>query len=402
MTPSEGSHVFRIAFVYDRMYPYTLGGAERYYDTLARALDGRCQVTYVTRRYWARGTKPSAGLDVLGLGRPPGRLAMRWPGLRYLAKTSFGVRVFLHVAVRGGRYDVIHTASTPISTVVAVAAGLRLRAQKALVVDWHEVISVESWTGRLSWLGRVVYGIQRRTVRVGRAAVTFSQLHADRLRAIDGGVQLSIVPEFLPWDVRSVDHAPRPREKTIVYAGRLAREKRVHLIPAVLAELNRQDAPWTAVIFGGGDERERIRVEAEHWGVSNSLKLRGFAAWDELAHCMASSTALIFPSEREGFGLVVLEASAHGLPSVLVAAPDNAAVELISPGENGFVCASSDPLEMAAAVLAVAADKGFSERTVRWFRRHEPTYNVESTVEHLTDLYDRIGVKHHVSVLENG
>ena len=46
---------------------------------------------------------------------------------------------------------------------------------------------------------------------------------------------------------------------------------------------------------------------------------------------------LVLPSRREGYGLVVIEAAAHGTPSVVVADPDNAAVELVTEGVNGFI-----------------------------------------------------------------
>ena len=62
---------------------------------------------------------------------------------------------------------------------------------------------------------------------------------------------------------------------------------------------------------------------------------------------------LLLPSRREGYGLVVIEAASHGTPSVVVAGPDNAAVELIAEGVNGFVAASDAPEDLAAAIWAV-------------------------------------------------
>ena len=49
---------------------------------------------------------------------------------------------------------------------------------------------------------------------------------------------------------------------------------------------------------------------------------------------------MVLPSRREGYGLVVSRRPSHGTPSVVVAGPDNAAVELIEEGVNGFVAAS--------------------------------------------------------------
>ena len=53
----------------------------------------------------------------------------------------------------------------------------------------------------------------------------------------------------------------------------------------------------------------------------------------------------MLPSRREGYGLVVIEAAARGTPVVVVAGPDNAAVELVAEGENGFVAGVGSPEE---------------------------------------------------------
>ena len=57
---------------------------------------------------------------------------------------------------------------------------------------------------------------------------------------------------------------------------------------------------------------------------------------------MKSSTLFVLPSSREGFGIVVLEANACGLPVVTVNHKDNASKDLITKGQNGFVCRLND------------------------------------------------------------
>ena len=52
---------------------------------------------------------------------------------------------------------------------------------------------------------------------------------------------------------------------------------------------------------------------------------------------MARAACLATASEREGYGLVVVEAAAHGTPSVIVAGAENAAIELVDDGVNGVV-----------------------------------------------------------------
>ena len=62
--------------------------------------------------------------------------------------------------------------------------------------------------------------------------------------------------------------------------------------------------------------------------------------------------------------MVVIEAAALGTPSVVVAGPDNAAADLVSDGENGYVAPSAAPEDLAAAIERVQADgQALRERT---------------------------------------
>ncbi len=63
----------------------------------------------------------------------------------------------------------------------------------------------------------------------------------------------------------------------------------------------------------------------------------------------------MLPSRREGYGLIVVEAASLGVPTVVVAGPDNAAVELVSDGVNGFVARRRRPEDLADAIGKVAA-----------------------------------------------
>ena len=67
---------------------------------------------------------------------------------------------------------------------------------------------------------------------------------------------------------------------------------------------------------------------------------------------IARALCLLLPSRREGYGLVVIEAAPHGTPSVVVAGEDNAAVELIADGLNGYVAPPAPRRTLAAAIVA--------------------------------------------------
>jgi glycosyltransferase involved in cell wall biosynthesis len=376
----------RLAFVYDHRYPDSVGGAERLYAALCARLARDQPVTYLTRGGARRSVEE--GVEVRSLAPPPASGAPF--ARRTLDKARFALAVAVHLLLRGGRYDVVHVACFPNAVAIAAALALAPRRRTRLVVDWHEVLRREPWRQRLGRQGDAAWLVQRAAVRAGDLAIAFSRLHAERLRAEGRRGPVAIVPEFPPIPVVPGRAPAAARERLVVFVGRLVAEKRPELVPAALRELRRGDPGWRAVVFGDGPERERVAAAADAAGVADALRLAGFAPWEEVADALARGACLLAPTVREGFGLAVLEAAAHGLPAVLVAEPDNAAVELVEPGENGLVCDAADPATLARAVERLAADPEVHARTRAWFERAAERYSVEATVATLRALHERI------------
>ena len=97
---------------------------------------------------------------------------------------------------------------------------------------------------------------------------------------------------------------------------------------------------------------------------------------------------MVLPSRREGYGLVVVEAASHGTPSVVVADPDNAAVELIEEGVNGYVAASAGPEDLAAAMIRVHDDgEALRRSTAQWFATNATRLSLASSLETVARAY---------------
>jgi glycosyltransferase involved in cell wall biosynthesis len=114
----------------------------------------------------------------------------------------------------------------------------------------------------------------------------------------------------------------------------------------------------------------------------------GFVDAEVVEDALRRALCMILPSSREGYGLVVVEASARGTPSVVANAPDNAAVELVEDGVNGVVAASASPEDLAAAILRVhegGADLRAS--TCDWFATNAQRVSLESSLQTVLATY---------------
>ena len=376
----------RICLVYDCLFPYTVGGAERWYRNLGERLaaDGH-EVSYLTLRQWKRGEGADvAGVDVIAVGPRMG-LYSEGGRRRILPPLVFGLGVLWHLLRRGSRYDVVHTASFPYFSLLAAAAVRRLRGYR-LVVDWHEVWSREYWDEYLGAIGgRIGNAVQQLCLRVPQRAFCFSRLHARRLRAAPVNGELTVLEgEYAGPPGRN----PAQAEPLVVFAGRHIAEKRVPALVPALALARERIPDLRGEIYGDGPEHaEVLRLRSEHH-LDGALDVPGFVEAQRVEDALSRALCLVLPSRREGYGMVVVEAAAVGTPSVVVAGPDNAAADLVSEGENGYVAASAAPADLAAAIERVHADgHALRERTAAWFRANATRLSLASSLEQVLASY---------------
>jgi glycosyltransferase involved in cell wall biosynthesis len=377
----------RVCLLYDCLFPYTVGGAERWYRNLGERLAaGGHDVDYLTLRQWEGPRELQVGgMRVVAVG-PRMALYTEDGRRRILPPLVYGLGVLWRLFRSGGSYDVVHTASFPYFGLLAASLA-RLVHRFRLVVDWHEVWTREYWREYLGPAGGAFgWAVQRLCVRMPHRAFCFSRLHARRLRAEGFAGDPTVLEGEYAGALRPDE--PAAAEPVAVFAGRHIPEKRAPLAVRALARARREMPELRGVIYGDGPERgEVLRLVAE-LGLERAVQVPGFVAHDELEEAMRHALCIVLPSRREGYGMVVIEAATKGTPSVLVEAPDNAAVELIEPGRNGFVAPTPSVEDVAAAILRVR-DGGHElrETTADWFRENAERLSLERSLERVVESY---------------
>jgi glycosyltransferase involved in cell wall biosynthesis len=377
----------RICIVYDCLYPYTIGGAERWYRNVAERLvaDGH-EVTYATLRQWAPGTKLDLDERVRVVTVGPRMALYTNARRRVLPPVVFGAGVFLHLLRHGRRYDVVHTASFPYFSLLAAAA-LRAVCGYRLVVDWHEAWSRSYWRDYLGRAGGAVgFFIQRLCMRIPQRAFCFSRLYARRLR--EGGLrgEAIVLPGQYtgPFDSPSAGGA----EPLVVFAGRLIPEKRAGLAVAAFAAAAQRIEGLRGEFYGDGPTRSDLLEAIERHGVGDSLRAPGFTGAEEIDAALRGAMCMLSTSRREGYGLIVVEAAARATPSIVIAGEDNAATELVQDGVNGFVVERSEPDAIADAIVRVwELDLPLRESTANWFEAHARELSLEQSLRTVLATY---------------
>lgn len=364
----------RIAVAYDCFFPLTTGGGERQYGLFAEAFArAGHEVDYLTRRQW-EGTPPVGdGFTVVPVSRPVELYdggGVRKP----LGAVVFALGLFRHLVRNRRTYDAVVVSALPVLNVFAARAAL-LGTRTRMCADFLEVWRREQWleySGPV--MGRVASFLQRRAARISPLVSAHSQMNGRRLAA-EGAQEAPIVSPGLIDPELAANPAPARTEvgdgaPTLLYVGRHIADKRVEAIPAALAHARTDLPELRAVILGEGPQRAAVEREVARLGLQDVVDLPGFVSQEELDVYLRDAAVLVNPSRREGYGLVVVEACAAGTPVVLADAPDNASVELVEDGVNGYVAPSTSPEDLGDAVLRAVAGGSALRRSARaWFEQ---------------------------------
>ena len=133
-------------------------------------------------------------------------------------------------------------------------------------------------------------------------------------------------------------------------AARLESIKGVSVVLHALAAMPYDGPVVELLIAGDGPEQSALRALAKRLGVSGRVEFLGLVS--DMAAFYARIDLLVHPALREPFGQIVIEAAAHGVPSI-VAGVDGL-VEVVQHGQTGDVIMPEDDL---AAYAALGADE---------------------------------------------
>lgn len=184
----------------------------------------------------------------------------------------------------------------------------------------------------------------------------------------------------VPSGVESVPISDAPRERVVLIAQRLEREKHTDDGLRAFAYAGIAGEGWRLVIAGEGTERERLEALARDLGIASATSFLGFR--DDLPQIMVSSGMMLAPCPFEHLGLSVLEAMAAGLP--VIAAGAGGHLELLAGLDSRALFLPRDIQAASRALRSLAHDPAgrdalASRSTERQRTRHSLAAQVAGT-----------------------
>jgi len=350
------------------------GGAERYAVNVAKGLVQRGHE--VTLMCADHGQAPRDEMvDGVRLRRRGGR-----------------VGVYLH-ALRGVRS--LERTEGPFDVVVDVQNGLPffspLVTRTPVVALVHHVHR-EQWpvvfgplAARIGWgiesrLAPRLYRGHQYVAVSGRTKAELAELGVDRshIAVIHNGTD-----EPMSTDV---GRSPDP---TIVVLGRLVPHKRVEHAIEVLATLRESHPGLRLRIIGDGWWAQKVREHAEACGVSDSVVQLGFVSEEHKHAELAAAWVAMAPSIKEGWGLNVVEAASHGVPTVAYHGAGGLS-ESIEDGRTGLLVHDLDA--MATAVSKLLSDQLLRDTLGAAAREHARQFTWEGTITNWENLLQHVAL----------
>ncbi|MBO4906636.1 MAG: glycosyltransferase family 4 protein [Bacteroidaceae bacterium] len=207
------------------------------------------------------------------------------------------------------------------------------------------------------------------------------------------------IPNPLPFHIASDEEmAARQRHNdasgAVICVGRYSYQKGIDLLLNTWAEVSKQHPSWRLDIYGSGD-RKPYQQQAVDLGLLpdattfESRTLRLLPASDDIRSEYLSHDIYALSSRFEGFGMVIIEAEACGLPVVAFDCPTGPK-ELVDDTRTGLLVPDGDVAAMASALNKLIKEKALREQMSIAARKAVMRFDVQNVMLQWQQLFAEI------------
>ena len=337
-------------------------------DSFHPQIDG---VVYVVDHY-AQQIETRHGRSIVVTPRAPGYTdqfpysVLRYPslsgtgGFEYRIGNPFSWRTVKALCDR--RPDLLHVHSPFASAVLARMVRKKLKIP--MIVTYHSKYSLDFQRLFKRPFRTVVERFTLDNLRAADEVWAVSQGAADDMVALGYKGDYIIVEngteyapgKALPAQVAAAEarFGLRPGVPVLLFVGRMVWYKNIGLILDALQRLKTKGAPFQMLFVGDGGDGEAIRAKADALGLSNDVIFTGLLRERDVLRALYSRAQLfLFVSRYDNAPLVMREAAACGLPSMVLRGSSSA--EIVKEGVSGFLT-EEDPDALAADLYTALAD----------------------------------------------
>ena len=373
----------KIALIYDMIYPYTIGGAEvRNYSIAKRLAEQGHEVHLYGVKLW-KGPDiiKKDGIFIHGVCRYQQKYNFK--GNRSIFEPiKFSYYIFKSLIKE--KFDIIDCSAFPYFPAFSCKLYSILK-NTPLIITWHEVWR-DYWYEYLGWKGIFGVIIEKIVSKLTKNIVSVSNKTKNNLVKL--GVDKKNISVVNNWvDIKEIEAIKKSKEEfDIIYAGRFMKHKNIDILIKSVYLAKKEFPDLKSVIIGDGPEKAKLKALTKRLKLDKNIKFMDFMLKEEVYGFMKSSKLFVLPSVLEGFGIIVIEANACGLPVITVKHERNASADLIKDYDNGFVCNLSEAHIAEKIIVLLTNNKLMAEMSRNSIKRAK-IYDIKSTVSKLEGIY---------------
>jgi rhamnosyl/mannosyltransferase len=304
---------------------------------------------------------------------------------------------WLRQAIKTERPDILHLHLPNTSAFWAMS--LAEARSIPWVVHWHSDVVASDLDRRLKLAYPLYRPFEQRMLDQARAIIATSPNYLYSSNALapwrdkTSVVPLGLDPRRIPRVSKEIrQEAERcwgGAEFRILCVGRLTYYKGQEYLIKALKHLPHS----RAIIVGEGERREMLRKIIYNLGLGEQVVLTGKLSSEHVYALMASCDCFCLPSlERtEAFGMVLLEAMAHGKPTVVSDIPGSGMSWVVQDGKTGRLVQPANAEALAVALRMLSHDRSAITTLGRaGYRRYRATFSMEQVANDVLELYSKV------------
>jgi len=381
-----------INFYYDCAYPFSKGGAEKRIYIYSKSLINELDVTIMSMKWW-KGNKHTIfeGINYTSFS-PLLRIYNKNGKRNVISSILFGWETFLQVLKRPP--DLIDLEVFPYFPIIFAKLASFFKKKKSVIIAyWSECFGKTAWQRYSPPLWFAALCLEKLALWSADVHIANSEFTKRRLAKLGKLATEKIIvlpPAGIDLKLISDQNNNLKKPYNLIYYGRLIKHKNVDKIIQVLFNLKNRNYNLKLLIIGNGPDKEYLVAQANKLKLHENITFLDFIDdYRSLLSTIKQAKVLVAPSEREGFGISIIEANACGLPAIVMDFPDNASKELIIDGHNGFICKNDD--EMLEKIEYLCNDANYTRLSER-SRELARNYDIKVIEKKIKDTYLNISI----------
>ena len=195
---------------------------------------------------------------------------------------------------------------------------------------------------------------------------------------------VEVIPDPLAFDIGQKSPLS---SKRVIAVGRYVYQKGFDLLLQAWAKVEKQDSEWELAIYGMGERApyekliDDLRIDRHHCHL--------YGPTDDIRREYLNSSLFVFSSRFEGFGMVLIEAMACGLPVVSFDCPCGPK-DIVRHGDDGLLVPSGDVEALSDSLLRMMSDDSLRQRMSAAAVKNVRRYQLSEIAERWKSLFEQV------------